>query len=534
MSYARVNKPHCIRIVDKLNAHEVWYDQRLYAGQHWWREIMRRLEWCDVFLYLLSPDSVNSQYCQKEYEIAKKLGRPIIPILIDEDTIVPPELEEYQYIKMIQLDADNVALLLNAITMLSKELMNDNGRSQMPSLKPTRESGIEESPFEMSQRGMQALQNKDYDNAIMWLKRAQEYGYDASFVDLDSFINIAERALSDQTVNREYKYIAELFKYEVARRHGCKSLRSFLDQYPNHDPDNLRRFCMRKPQDAPSHGGGNGHHNPSHAGGNSHHNPSHDGSHHPRRHFHMNLLEWCEIPAGNVDTSSVPYSGESYGDKTVHVDTFYMSKYPVTIEQFNQFLHADDGYCKPDWWNFSHPAKQWFNNPDKAPGSRFIGDDLPCETVNWYEAVAFCNWLSYKLGMKILLPTIAQWQRAVRGDSMNLYPWGDEYRAECCNTVESNLKKTTPVTQYPEGASPYGVCDMAGNVWEWTFDIGKRKDKSDDDVQVTELDDESDCLRGVIGGSHVSQINYSATIYKHYLPPKSKSSSIGFRLVYVK
>ena len=79
VSYARVDKPSCIQVVDTLDVHETWYDQRLYAGQDWWKEILRRLDWCEGFIYLLSPDSVNSEVCRKEYELAKSLGTPHFP-----------------------------------------------------------------------------------------------------------------------------------------------------------------------------------------------------------------------------------------------------------------------------------------------------------------------------------------------------------------------------------------------------------------------------------------------------------------------
>ena len=74
ISYARVDKPYCVQIAETLDIHSTWFDQRLYAGQHWWREILRRLDWCEGFIYLLSPDSIASEYCQKEYKIAQNTG----------------------------------------------------------------------------------------------------------------------------------------------------------------------------------------------------------------------------------------------------------------------------------------------------------------------------------------------------------------------------------------------------------------------------------------------------------------------------
>ena len=85
VSYARVDKPYCIQIIEMLDVHEVWYDQRLYAGQQWWKEILRRLDWCEGFIYLLSPESVASEYCRREFELALNLGRHIFPVLIHPD-----------------------------------------------------------------------------------------------------------------------------------------------------------------------------------------------------------------------------------------------------------------------------------------------------------------------------------------------------------------------------------------------------------------------------------------------------------------
>src|SRR5690606_13090802 len=116
VSYARIDKPFCIQLKDVLDVHDVWYDQRLYGGQNWWKEILRRLEWCECFVYLMSPDSVNSDYCLKELQIATRLGRPIIPILIQSGAAIPEILLDLQYIDMSRgLSAENVKHVLNAL-----------------------------------------------------------------------------------------------------------------------------------------------------------------------------------------------------------------------------------------------------------------------------------------------------------------------------------------------------------------------------------------------------------------------------------
>ena len=122
VSYARVDKPYCVRIIETLHAHDVWYDQRLYAGQDWWKEILRRLDWCEVFVYLLSPDSVASLYCRRELEIALRLKRDIIPVLINGDTVLPENMKEWQYVDLRDsLTVENVSQLLNAILLVERQ-----------------------------------------------------------------------------------------------------------------------------------------------------------------------------------------------------------------------------------------------------------------------------------------------------------------------------------------------------------------------------------------------------------------------------
>jgi len=101
--------------------------------------------------------------------------------------------------------------------------------------------------------------------------------------------------------------------------------------------------------------------------------------------------------------------------------------------------------------------------------------------VSWYSAVAFCEWLSQETDKNFRLPTEAEWEKAARGTEGWIYPWGDERpTAELCN-FDSNVNHTTPVGQYsPQGDSPYGCADMAGNVWEWTRSLlGKGRAKPD-------------------------------------------------------
>jgi formylglycine-generating enzyme required for sulfatase activity len=90
--------------------------------------------------------------------------------------------------------------------------------------------------------------------------------------------------------------------------------------------------------------------------------------------------------------------------------------------------------------------------------------------VNWFEAIAFTNWLSKETGEKFRLPTEAEWEKAARSANGRKFPWGDKWESHFCNAKESRLNRTNPVGIFPKDKSPNSCMDMAGNVWEWCSD----------------------------------------------------------------
>ena len=94
----------------------------------------------------------------------------------------------------------------------------------------------------------------------------------------------------------------------------------------------------------------------------------------------------------------------------------------------------------------------------------------PIRGITLKQATQYCEWLSKKSDRKFRLPKAVEWERAATGDSARLYPWGDIFEPSRCNTVESNIGTTTPIGVFPDGASPFCVEDMIGNVEEWTLD----------------------------------------------------------------
>jgi len=182
----------------------------------------------------------------------------------------------------------------------------------------------------------------------------------------------------------------------------------------------------------------------------------------------IDLPEMVLIPAGEFLMGSDPRRDPCAGEREqpqhrLYLPDYTLSKTPVTNAQFAAFVTAT-GHMAPAHWTGGWPP------PDKA--------DHPVVHVSWHDALAYCRWLMEKWlvasekwrvsSFVFRLPTEAEWEKGARGLDGRLYPWGDGWDATCCNAKESGADDTTPVGAYPGGASPYGLLDMAGNVWEWT------------------------------------------------------------------
>src|SRR3970282_1716599 len=113
---------------------------------------------------------------------------------------------------------------------------------------------------------------------------------------------------------------------------------------------------------------------------------------------------------------------------------FYIARYPVTFIQFDEFLRASNGYSDDSWWRGLAVRQTQPGDPT------FRFSNGPRENVSWYDAVAYCRWLSARLNYAIRLPTDAEWEKAARGTDGRQYPWGDTYvsgRAHGHETLEA-------------------------------------------------------------------------------------------------
>ena len=158
------------------------------------------------------------------------------------------------------------------------------------------------------------------------------------------------------------------------------------------------------------------------------------------------------VPAGEFIMGSMAGDPDEQPVRKVYLDAFWMDKDQMSVGKYGTFLDATSHPSPADWDIMSKPMNQ----------------KRPVVNVDWTDADAYCRWAGKRL------PTEAEWEKAARGTDGRTYPWGNQLPTD----LHANMKKEvwnnhvvlTPVGFFEAGRSPYGVYDMAGNVWEWTND----------------------------------------------------------------
>ncbi len=218
----------------------------------------------------------------------------------------------------------------------------------------------------------------------------------------------------------------------------------------------------------------------------------------------------------------------------VWIDAFYLDKYEVTNQEYMKFVRAG-GYTKKIFW--TKKGWKWVRHkkikaPDCFDDNRFNQPDHPVVCINGYEASAYAKWAGKRLS------TEAEWERAARGDNGRMFPWGDDistqegYRANYHPGGENQEKDghrfTAPAAAFPNGASPFGVYQMAGNVWEWCEDwYGENYYK--ESPKKNPAGPRIGAERIVRGGAWLNSIISIRIPYRSYANPKLRYSHIGIR-----
>ena len=242
------------------------------------------------------------------------------------------------------------------------------------------------------------------------------------------------------------------------------------------------------------------------------------------------------IPAGRFIMGSDPKKDQYSQDRErpqheVELSEYYIARYLVTVEQFKAFVEASK--YKP-----------------RDPGSLRGLPNHPVVNITWYDALAYCDWLTAQLpklpnlpaelrrGWRVTLPSEAEWERAARGTDDRIYPWGNEFDPDKANIDETGIGGPSPVGCFPSGASPCGALDLIGNVFEWTRslwgkDFGKPEytyPYSDRLKERENLQAGREIRRVIRGGSWAGRHGYARPASHAGVNPNVRLSDLGFRV----
>jgi formylglycine-generating enzyme required for sulfatase activity len=158
------------------------------------------------------------------------------------------------------------------------------------------------------------------------------------------------------------------------------------------------------------------------------------------------------VPAGEFTMGSNGGADHEKPEHKVFLDAYYMDMYEVTVGQYEEFLETTSFDPPPSWTTMAQPPYE----------------NRPVVNVDWKDANNYCKWAGKRL------PTEAEWEKAARGTDGRMYPWGNDppnqLRANYGKEKWDNHNALVPVGQLKDGQSPYGIYDLAGNVWEWVSD----------------------------------------------------------------
>jgi formylglycine-generating enzyme required for sulfatase activity len=232
------------------------------------------------------------------------------------------------------------------------------------------------------------------------------------------------------------------------------------------------------------------------------------------------------IPEGWFTMGSNEYDAES-PLHTLYLNGYWIGRNEVIVSQYMQFVKDTKSHY-PEW--LEKGIKYNIRTINDYYYEKFISDkNSPIVGISWFDARAYCNWLSNKTGLHFTLPTEPQWEKAARGIDGRKYPWGNEEPDETLANFGSKIGKTTPRGSYPKGASPYGLLDIAGNVWEWCNDwykVGYYISSSKKKL----IGPGRRSFRGIRGGSWCGNIRDLRCAYRYGCRTTYRCELIGFRL----
>jgi formylglycine-generating enzyme required for sulfatase activity len=217
------------------------------------------------------------------------------------------------------------------------------------------------------------------------------------------------------------------------------------------------------------------------------------------------------VPAGAFDMGSDERLDEQPIHK-VYLDAYWIDQTEVTNGKYHQCEGA--GECTAPMISRSYTRDAYYENPEY--------DNYPVIQVSWFQADDYCRWAGRRL------PTEAEWEKAASGIEGWKFPWGDNPPIPGLLNYDRNINDTTEVGAYPEGISPVGALDMAGNVWEWVADWYGEK-YYEESPERNPQGPPSGTGHVLRGGTWYYYEEFIRSADRHWFKPEWQNYKIGFR-----
>ncbi len=489
ISYSKKNQDYARRLASYLtdNGFDIWIDDRIDYGENWLQVMMNAVYDCAAFIVIMTHESKASKWVQREVAWAESRDKRMFPILLSGENW-PEAFILTQYADCRDGSLPNSRFILELSNYAPSRQVK--GRDVTPE-RPMEVLGEEGAPAQKSPSFdcytaitdfLKLREEQRWLEARVVLVRIEASGDAPTWFDVAYYSQSVEVAIEREraerqrqqeaaeeerrqqewlaAAEREYAMLRLLARHEEPERVQA-ALQVFWQSYEGYDPDGLAEKVRPAPPNSPEA------HQLLDVMLDSQRPPvereeagqkiAEIGDPRPGvglRSDGVPDIDWVEVPAGKFIYQD--------GDK-LSLPTLYIGRYPITFAQFEAFLDAPDGFGQDEWWQGLTPEYQKQDMGEQY----FKYANHPRETVSWYQAVAFCRWLSARLGYEVRLPTEQEWEKAARGTDGRAFPYEGQFDATKGNTEETGLGQTSAVGIFPDGASPFGVLDMSGNVGNW-------------------------------------------------------------------
>ncbi len=547
ISYSRDDKAWVYelwRVLRDEANHDAWIDRRLVPAQDWWHTILENIETCDCCLYVMTPKSVESIYCQAELNYALALNKPVLPVML-KPCDLPSELStrriQYQTITD-DMNLDRVLFRVSqGLNDVQIKLLRNEYPARTASRPPVPEP--EKKPEQVSEVFMLAEEAASENNLSLAEKLFQQViNADPQGWGLAAADRLAEIRF-ERDRDRDYANIVQMANNPAHVKGARAAAKMFSQKYGTaHDPKSVLTGLLNdavvspplskvevvagppvppkitNPEPKPVES-----------------LPAKSEPAPGTRMTDSKGITMVYVPAGKFMMGSNEQDDEKPIHEQIIKAPFWLDLTPATNESYARFI-AEGGYRTQAFW--TPDGWQWLQDQSPAllrvvGGGKKGAKDYPTLTapkqprvgVTWYEAYAYCQWRGGRL------PTEAEWEWAARGPENRIYPWGDEFVSEYVIYGQNSGNKTAIVGDgiRREGASWVGALDMSGNVWEWCNSCyGSYPFNANDGREST---DDGNRTRVLRGGSWFNDSTVLRAANRLRLAPGNENFDLGFRSV---